>query len=256
MNLPDFKIELDDSGRDYYNRILIGTATTGLVRMEWVVSRYGQLVPVNWTSVNFTEPLSGYVPLRYLVADAQNVITQVAIEREFEWVLFWEHDTFPEGFDALMKINDYIVKCDIPVVSGLYYTKSVPSMPLIFRGRGTGPYINWKLGDLVWCDGVPTGFLLVHCSILKAMWEDSEEYILRNRVVRRVFVTPRTYQVVEKGEMNTVSGTSDLDWCSRVIDGGYFKKAGWKRFHNKKYPFLVDTNIFCKHIQPDGERFP
>ncbi len=32
------------------NRFLIGTATTGLVRMEWVQARYSQLIPTNWSS--------------------------------------------------------------------------------------------------------------------------------------------------------------------------------------------------------------
>jgi hypothetical protein len=51
-------------------------------------------------------------------------------------------------------------------------------------------------------------------------------------------------------------GTSDLDWCTRVMEGGYFKKAGWPKFQRRKYPFLVDTNILCRHINPNGEIFP
>jgi hypothetical protein len=40
------------------------------------------------------------------------------------------------------------------------------------------------------------------------------------------------------------------------MEGGYFKKAGWHDFEGKKYPFLIDTNIFCKHIDPDGTQYP
>jgi hypothetical protein len=213
-------------------------------------------VPVNFTSVNFTEPIAGYYPLSYLVADAQNVICSVAIEREYEWVLLWEQDTFPREFNALMKLNEYIVSAEIPVVSGLYYTKGVPSYPLVFRGRGTGSFTKWKQGDLVWCDGIPTGFVLIHVSILREMAKDAETYYLRNKPYKRIFVTPRNYDRISGVEVNTVSGTSDLDWCTKVMEGGYFKKAGWNKFHNKKYPFLIDTNIFCKHINPDGEQFP
>jgi hypothetical protein len=60
----------------------------------------------------------------------------------------------------------------------------------------------------------------------------------------------------ETGNYNSLSGTTDLEWCTRVIEGGYLAKAGWKAIAKKKYPFLVDTTLFCKHINPDGEQFP
>ncbi len=53
------------------------------------------------------------------------------------------------------------------VVSGLYFSKGVPSWPLIFRGRGNGAFLNFRIGDRVWCDGIPTGFLLVHMSVIR-----------------------------------------------------------------------------------------
>ena len=43
---------VNDSGdTSYINRILIGTAATGLVRVEWVAARYSQLIPMNWSQV-------------------------------------------------------------------------------------------------------------------------------------------------------------------------------------------------------------
>ena len=56
--------------------------------------------------------------------------------------------------------------------------------------------------------------------------------------------------------MNTKACTSDLDWCWRVIDGGYFKKAGWDHLDGVEHPFLVDTSIQCGHINPSGLVFP
>ena len=53
-----------------------------------------------------------------------------------------------------------------------------------------------------------------------------------------------------------MSGTSDLHWCTRVMEGNFFAKAGWGEYQNMRWPFLVDTNIFCRHINPDGEQFP
>ena len=137
-------IIIDGGDTSYTNRIMIGTAATGVIRIEWAQARYGQMVPVNWSEVSHLEYLSDFVPLHFQVADAQNVIVQQAIEREFEWLLLWEHDVIPQP-DALIKINKYIRDEQMPVVSGLYYTRGHPTEPLVFRGRGVSVYDDWKL---------------------------------------------------------------------------------------------------------------
>ena len=244
----------DDAG--YVNRLLVATPTTGLVRMEWVQARYGQIIPVNWSMVNMMQFVHPYSPIGYTVADAQNLIVKVAVEGDFEWLLLIEHDNVLPP-DAFVRFNRYMREEKVPIVSGLYYTKSVPSEPLVFRGRGNSYYDKFKIGDLVWCDGVPTGCLLIHVGILREMWKESPEYMAGDTKTRRVFETPRKLWFdPEMGQYNSTTGTSDLDWCTRVMEGRYFEKAGWREYQRKKYPFLVDTNIFCKHITMDGEMFP
>lgn len=253
----EYQTIIDDNGGPYVNRLMIGTATTGLVRIEWVRARYGQIIPMNWSYMEVQQYLNSYIPLRYQVADAQNLIVKEALEKNFEWLLLIEHDVVLP-FDALLRFNRYILQEDTPIVSGLYFTRSRPSEPLVFRGRGTSYYAKWKMGDLVWCDGVPTGCLLIHCGILREMWKDCEEYQLGGQVTRRVFITPTDlwFDPEDARQLYTAIGTSDLNWCYRVMEGNYFKKAGWNEYQKKKYPFLIDTNIFCRHINPDGEQFP
>lgn len=249
---------LDSNDPGYVNRILIGTAATGSVRVEWMMGRYGQIIPANWSSVQMMQFMSTFVPLRFQVADAQNMIVREAITGDYEWVLFLEHDTIPPS-DLFIRLNDYMRSGEVPIVSGLYFTRSLPSEPLVYRGRGNSYYGDWKLGDLVWADGVPTGCLLVHCSILREMWKDAKEYTVGGQTTREVFITPRTsWFNTEKGQYNTSAGTSDLDWCSHVMAGDYLRKAGWGAFADEhpQYPFLVDTRIFCYHIAPDGTKFP
>ena len=252
-----YRTIVNDSGDPgYVNRLLVGTATTGLVRIEWVMARYGQIIPVNWSWVQMMQYMDSYIPLRYQVADAQNLIVKECIEKDFEWLLLIEHDVVLPP-DAMVRFNQYMRDEKMPVVSGLYYTRSRPSEPLIFRGRGTSFYSDWKMGDLVWCDGAPTGCLLIHSGILREMWKDSPEYKVRDQVTRRVFDTPRNqWEDPETGYINATQGTSDLDWCTRVMQGSYLAKAGWEEFQQKEFPFLVDTNIFCKHCNMNGEMFP
>jgi len=254
---PTHGIQIQDSGDPYYmNRILIGTAATGLVRVEWVQARYGVIIPVNWANVLMYYPIPTFVPLRYLVDDAQNMIVREAINGGFEWLFLLEHDVCIQP-DTLIRLNQYMREEKVPVVSGLYYSRSRPSEPLLFRGRGNSVFTGWQPGDKVWCDGIPTGCLLIHGALLKAIWDDSPEYMVNGQVTRRVFETPHTsWFDVERNQFNSITGTSDLAWCDKVMNGDYFKKAGFPEYARKKYPFLCDTNIFCVHINADGEKFP
>lgn len=247
----------DSNDPGYVNRLLVGTATTGSVRIEWVQARYGQIIPTNWSMVTMLQYMNSYMPLRYQVADAQNLIVKECIEKDFEWLFLLEHDVILPP-DAFIRINDYIREKRHPVVSGLYYTRSKPSEPLLYRGRGTSYYDDWKVGDKVWVDGVPTGCLLIHAGILRAMWAESEEYQLGNIKTRRVFDTPRALWFnPQTGTFNTTSGTSDLDWCTRVMTGNFFAKAGWSEYQNNRWPFLVDTALFCRHIDnATGIQYP
>lgn len=248
-------VENDDE-IGYVNRIIVGTPTRGSVRIEWHSAVRGLMVPPNWSMVTMPQQMSPYIPLRFQVADAQNLIVAKCLELDFEWLLLLEDDVVPP-VDLFVKLNDYMREGQVPVVSGLYYLKSEPSEPIIYRGAGTGSFHDFELGEKVWADGVPTGCLLIHHAILRTMWDDSEEYNVGSQTVRMVFQSPaKSWMDPETGNVATASGTSDLDWCKRVIRESVFKRSGWDAFHDVKYPFLVDTGIQCWHITPDGQVFP
>lgn len=241
----------------WMHRLLIGTPTTGMVRMEWVFGRYGQVIPTNWSNVDMVEWNSAYAPLEYVVPDAQNLIVKRALEQGFQWLLLFEQDNIPLP-DAFVRLNQYILSGDVPVVSGLYFTKSIPPEPILYRGRGNSYYEDWRIGDKVWVDGVPTGFLLINCKILQVLWDESPEYMCGGIMTRKVFENPRKVEFSGLGEVMVSSGTSDLAWCTRVLKEKTLEKAGFEE-HAKAhpdYPFLVDTNLFLWHIDPQGRKFP
>jgi len=94
------------------------------------------------------------------------------------------------------------------------------------------------------------------------MWQEAEEYTIKHsngtsETCRRVFDSPRKgWFDPETGQFNSIGGTSDLDWCRRVMKDGIFGKAGWQEYEGREHPFLVDTNIFCRHIDADGTIYP
>lgn len=254
---PDYlKVEqhLKKNKGDWMNRILIAIPSTGSVRMEWVLARYGQVIPTNWSHVELIQWLNNYVPMEYLLPDAENLIAKQVVEKDFEWLLMIESDNVipPETF---VKMNQYMLDKKVPIVSGLYFTKSEPPEPILYRGRGTGHFKDFKIGDKVWVDGIPFGCCLIHGDIIKTLWKESPEYKVGNEITRRVFELPDK-QWGEGGELGSVRGTTDLNFCTRLMKDKIFEKAGWGEYQNKKYPFLVDTSITVGHIDPQGRIYP
>jgi hypothetical protein len=248
--------KLDVNSGEWHNRLLVATPSTGLIRMEWALARYGQVIPTNWSHVDVIQWMNAMVPLKYLLPDAENIIAKHVVEGEFEWLLSIEEDNIIPP-DAFVRINQYIKACNVPIVSGLYFTKGQPPEPILYRGRGNGAFEDWKQGEKVWVDGIPFGFTLIHASIIRALWNESEEYEVNGQKTRKVFRVPG--EVVgsqEEGAFATITGTSDLDFCTRIMKDNIFTKAGWPEFQKKKYPFLVDTNLFIKHIDQQGRLYP
>lgn len=260
----DVTILRSGKGGNPRQRILIVTPTLGVIRIEWALSRWGQAIPCNWSAGYATLGIGMFVPMHYLVADAQNLGCEEVVNKGYEWLLLWEDDVIAPS-DSFIKLNQYMMNVEqnigeqIPVISGLYFTKGFLSEPVLYRGIGNGCFKDFKIGDKVWADGVPTGFLLIHSSIIKLMWEESPEYkTIGGRVTRKVFETPsKVEQNKETGVLTAGSGTSDLYWCKRVIKEKVLQRAGWSKISKRKYPFLCDTSIFCKHIDlGSGVQYP
>jgi hypothetical protein len=245
---------IQNQNKRWKKNLLISTPTLGLVRFEWAHARYSQIIPVNWESTGFdvkydSRNLLTCNPVGFSIEDAYNLVVKKALDLGVEWVLTIEDDVLIPP-DCFLKMTSYIDKGEIPIVSGLYYLKATPTAPLVFRGRGNGAFIDFKIGKKVWCDGVPMGCLLIHISILKYLWENSPEYKLSNgEKANKVFETPRKQFIdPQTGGVFSLMGTQDLFWCDRILDDNVLKHTGWNNIARRKYPFLVDTSIFCKHI--------
>ena len=228
--------------KTYRNRLLCGTVTMGLVRIDWHEAMLSLVTPTNFTMGKCT-------PTGFHIADGQNIIVKQALDAGCEWLWLVEDDTLPPPL-TLVTFLEHARSKIAPVISGLYYQRNGSREPLIYRESGA--YYDWKPGDLVWCGGVPTGCLFIHASILRVLWDEAEPYTIRGNgmevPVRRVFQEPRRIDYdPASAKFAIVTGTSDLDLCARIVKDDVFKKAGWPKHAKKKWPFLVDTNIHCRH---------
>ena len=240
--------------KNLYNRILIATPTTGLVRMEWVLARYSQVIPTNWSQVDYLQWYNSYVPVGYQVNDAENLVAKIVVEGNYEWLLFLEHDNILPP-DTFRKMNEYMIGGKYPVVAGLYFTKTEPPEPMVYREWGHGYYDKWKLGDKVMARGCPFGCTLIHGSLIKELWKNAPEYIVGTTLTRKVFHEGQ-FDKPDPIGMFLGGGTSDLAFCKDLQEKKIFEKTGWNKFQKMKYPILIDTSIFVKHIDQDGTQFP
>lgn len=248
--------EAPKNNENWSKRVIIFTPSRGLVRTEWVQGRYGQIIPTNWSMVEMIQFVSPYMPLEYQLADAQNLLAKKVVEDDYDWIIYIEDDNIIPP-DTIIRFNKYMNDNKVPIVSGLYFTKSVPPEPLIYRGRGNSYFKDWKMGDLVWSDGIPFGCRLESAKFIKEAWKTSPEYMVGNETTRRVFYQPGKITFNgEKGGFEAIGGTTDLAWCKRIMEEDLFTKAGYPAYAKMKFPFLVDTNIFVKHVDQNGRQYP
>lgn len=266
--------EIKNTGR-WRMPLLIGTATLGQVRMEWHNAIKFMTIPVNLSYTDMIQPYQVISPTGYHVAEAQNIIVHHALLEgaKHEWVLLLEDDVVPPP-NTLLQCAKWMHDGRFPIVSGWYNVKSNPPEPMFFRGRGNGPLcytvnevaekVEWVNEDLrlrgVMCDGVPTGCMLVSTKLLRAVAEDAPVISLPRLAredgshhelrIREVFVTMRDAGMdPETDGYYKKLGTSDLEFCDRVIDEGYLRKAGFEYAASLEWPFPVDTDIRCGHIE-------
>lgn len=233
---------LENTNPRWKKRVLVSTPTMGLVRFQWSHARYNTIIPINWEA-------SGFDPMGFSIDDAYNLIIHKFFELKMEWLITIEDDVIiPPNF--FVKMSEYINDGKVPIVSGLYYLKASPTLPLVFRGRGNSAYKDFKLGDKVWCDGIPMGCLLIHSSILKYLYDNAPEIkLFDGTIVKKVIETPRRiFFDPQNSSFSMLAGTQDLHLCDRIIDQQILLKTGWKQIARRKYPFLCDTSIFCRHI--------
>jgi len=246
-------------------QILIGTPTLGMVHVHWYNAMQGMVVPPNWASVRST-------PTGYDVATAQNILVDALLREKFRALLLIEDDTCPPP-QALIEFDRWFWKMERklapPVVSGLYHIKGSAEVrhgktggiellgpePLAYRDGGTRAYRDWTPGDVIWVQGVPTGALLIHRSLLEAWAREPDIEMMTvpgypHGPVRRIFANPSKVWVdPTSGATCSSGGTSDLWWSAETIRRWLIAKAGWPmKFARKKNPFIIDTALRFGHV--------
>ena len=187
-------------------RIMISVPTFGMLDVEWNTRFMALAGPEN-------SELKHCWPVDMPIAEARNRSVEAAIERECDSVFFVDYDVlvFPDTLTRLVAL-------DLPVVGGLYYTKSNPPEPVaLVDGR---PISEWKSGALVAVDVVGMGCTLLDVALLKSLgppwFQTSDDGAMVN------------------GEPTRTRSTEDAYFCARVTRESDARPC-------------VDTSIVCGH---------
>lgn len=141
---------------------------------------------------------------------ARNEIVEGALRQNGEFVFFIDTDVLfpPTAFQTLLLRHRN--NPELKVISGVYWSKSNPTFPLIFHEMGRGSYLNWKVGDFledIFATGM--GLTLIHTDVFRKM---EPPWFTINYGLN---IDPET------GAMGASSMTEDLPFCERCHELGF-----------------------------------
>jgi len=192
--------------------LLIGIPSRGQVSCYFMVSLLRQDEPIN-TTVDYC-----FVVGKEIGA-ARNEIVEKALAVGAEYLLFIDDD-------VVVPRNTIIGLLDLAdqgndIVAGVCYSKQIPPQPILFKGRGTGSFKNWKVGDILHeLDGVGMGLTLIRTDIFR-------------RIKKPWFKTTVSQKVSVGEKYISYNKDESLYFCDKAL------RAGFK--------ITVDTGIQAIH---------
>lgn len=140
--------------------VVIGIPSFGMVSTYFLQSVKSQQFPLVSSSVD-------KIVVGKPIADARNEIVEFALEQDANYI-YWLDDDVIAPPDSFLKLFRH----QKDIVNGVYWSKSNPPMPLLFRGHLDGPYYNWHVGDLVEIDAAGSGLTLVKTDVYRKISKD------------------------------------------------------------------------------------
>lgn len=190
-------------------QVLVGVLTRGTVATKWSVGFRNLQIPAASDIM---------MPTGMPFDHGRNTVCQVTIERGFRWLFFLDDDVIPPP-DTIQRL----INRDVDIVSGLYYRRAEPIMPVSLYDSKPKPVFttNIEFGQLAEVDLVGAGCLLIKRNVLEKMRTPKMDWFdwLMDR-----------YDIPED------------ERCSE--DFAFCRKA--KRDHGFKV--WLDTTIQCQHV--------
>lgn len=147
-------------GKVFGVNVVVGIPSFGMVSTYFAQSRQGMAFPLVSSSID------KYV-LDKPIAEARNEIVQFALDQGANYIFWLDDDVIAPG-DSFLKL----LRHNRDIINGVYWSKSNPPMPLLFRNHLEGPYYNWHVGDLIEIDAAGNGLTLVKTDVYRKMQKE------------------------------------------------------------------------------------
>lgn len=187
---------------------LVGIPTFGMVSIDWHIAAQRLQMPVNAL-------VESMVIKNMEVGEAREQMAQFYMsipEAKRPQFLFMFGDDMMPTWDALINLWQDFKDSDYDVMAGLYYLKSDPPIPILWKTEIDGPLMpdkHFKMGDIVDSDICGMDFTLIKPSAFK-------------RIKPPYFLTGPSKATDKKG--NETGGvwthTEDAYFCRKVLQAG------------------------------------
>jgi hypothetical protein len=140
--------------------IAVPTLENRPIHIDWAFSFKNLTPPINFNVV--------YACVKNKPVDqARNEIVAEAIKQGHRYLLFVGDDTVMPAHALRMFLFRMENTPNCAAVGGVYFSKSLPPAPLIFRGNGSGSYWDWKVGEYFEVTGMGMDCILLDVEWLK-----------------------------------------------------------------------------------------
>jgi len=208
--------------------LMIGFISNGMVPTKWMmrINELGAGIPSGmfwkfcWYEGKDYKEKGGY-------AKARQKVVEQARNNNSKYLMFLDTDVFPPP-DVITKLMSH----NKPITCGIYYMKSSPAQPVIFKKMGSGPYWDFPVEELIEIDGSGLGCTLIDMDVFDKFEEKGLPFFDENWL-----------HVKEDGSKVRVKVGEDHYFFIKA------KELGYQTY--------CDTSILCDHLDTNtGVIFP
>lgn len=105
----------------------------------------------------------------YRVDLAKEKLAEMALANNVDFLFFLDDDVLCPPDTLLKMVKLWQSDPKYSVISGVYWSKSDPAVPLVFKGNLQGSYWDWKTTDLIQADAAGAGCLFISADVLRKM---------------------------------------------------------------------------------------
>lgn len=143
---------------------LIAVPTYGKVSIQWHMGRQQLSTPLGaavYDSYATDNSMS--------IAEKRNYLVEQALQNGAKYIFFMGDDTIPPP-DGFMRLYQRMEQNpDISIVTGVYFSRSYPPQPMLWRGWMQGSYYNWHVGEFFETDWAGCDCLMIRTDVFRSM---------------------------------------------------------------------------------------